>query len=82
MKKIFGTALLALAFASSAAASSSNDSTETDKTRTVKTTNAAAGAPQTDNRAQRRSGSTDCSPQRAGVRCNRPKPRKPWFFGD
>lgn len=25
--------------------------------------------------------STNCQPQSAGVRCNRPKPRKPWFFG-
>lgn len=25
--------------------------------------------------------STNCQPQNAGVRCNRPKPRKPWFFG-
>jgi hypothetical protein len=24
---------------------------------------------------------SDCQPQRAGVRCNRSKPRKPWFFG-
>jgi hypothetical protein len=23
----------------------------------------------------------DCDANRAGVRCNRPKPRKPWFFG-
>lgn len=24
---------------------------------------------------------TDCQPQRAGVKCSRRKPRKPWFFG-
>lgn len=24
---------------------------------------------------------TDCDANRAGVRCSRPKPRKPWFFG-
>ena len=24
---------------------------------------------------------TDCEPQRAGVRCRRPKPKKPWLFG-
>ncbi|HEV2862612.1 MAG TPA: hypothetical protein VGX48_16480 [Pyrinomonadaceae bacterium] len=24
---------------------------------------------------------TDCSPQRAGVRCSRPKPKKVWFWG-
>ena len=23
----------------------------------------------------------DCSPQRAGVRCSRPKPKKVWFWG-
>lgn len=23
----------------------------------------------------------DCDTKRAGVRCSRPKPRKPWFFG-
>jgi hypothetical protein len=25
--------------------------------------------------------SADCSPQRAGARCSRPKPRKVWFWG-
>jgi len=24
---------------------------------------------------------TNCDPNRAGVRCSRPKPKKPWFFG-
>ncbi len=24
---------------------------------------------------------TDCNPQRAGVRCRRKAPRKPWLFG-
>lgn len=24
---------------------------------------------------------SDCDPNRAGVRCSRPKPKKVWFFG-
>ena len=24
---------------------------------------------------------SDCDTKRAGVRCSRPKPKKPWFFG-
>ncbi len=35
---------------------------------------------QTDARVAKREGS-DCSPQRAGVRCSRPKAKKVWFWG-
>lgn len=31
-------------------------------------------------RAEGKAGA-DCEPKRAGTRCSRPKPRKPWFFG-
>ena len=31
--------------------------------------------------AQVKKEGSDCSPQRAGVRCSRPKPKKVWFWG-
>ena len=31
--------------------------------------------------AQAKKEGADCSPQRAGVRCSRPRPKKVWFWG-
>jgi len=31
--------------------------------------------------AQVKKDGSDCSPQKAGVRCSRPKPKKVWFWG-
>jgi hypothetical protein len=72
MRKVFSTALLALAFAVSASAGVAQEQSGT-KAQKDKSPAAATGA-------QKRDGN-DCSPQRAGVRCSRPKPKKPWFFG-
>lgn len=79
MRKVFSTALLAFAFAASASAGAAQEPSGT-KDQTGKSPAAAAGAQNPQGKAQKKDGN-DCSPQRAGVRCSRPKPRKPWFFG-
>jgi hypothetical protein len=80
MKKIFSTALLAAAFALTASAGAAHASGDEGKARREQTPAAASETGQATNAAQKKNG-TDCSPQRAGVRCSRPKPKKPWFFG-
>jgi|GEM_PF-3261522 len=80
MKRILSTALLAAAVAASASAGSAREGGNEVKARKDKAPAVAAEAGQAAGAAQKRSGN-DCSPQRAGVRCNRPKPKKPWFFG-
>jgi hypothetical protein len=80
MRKVFSTTLLAMAFTVSASAGAAQEPTGA-KVQKDKSPAAAAGAQNSQDKAQKKDGS-DCSPQRAGVRCSRPKPKKPWFFGD
>jgi len=72
MRKFLCTALLALAFFVPAAAAQDSGSVKAQKESGQATERAAK---------QRRKQGTDCDQNRAGVRCSRPKPRKPWFFG-
>ncbi|HZI19315.1 MAG TPA: hypothetical protein VEY09_12040 [Pyrinomonadaceae bacterium] len=78
MKRILSIALLATTLAATAGAAQA--ASEEGKARKGKAPAVAAEAGQAAGAAQKKDG-TDCSPQRAGVRCNRPKPKKPWFFG-
>jgi hypothetical protein len=77
MRKVFSTTLLALAFAVSAAAAQEQSGTKAQKDKSPA---AAAAAQNSPTKTQKKDGS-DCSAQRAGVRCSRPKPKNPWFFG-
>ena len=77
MRKIFTTTLLALAISASQGAAQGQSSAKVQKD---KSTPAATATQNSQNKAQKSEGK-DCSPQRAGVRCSRPKPKKPWFFG-
>jgi len=72
MRKFFCTALLALAFFVPAVAAKDSGSVKAQK-----------DGGQATEKAEKRKGKqgADCDPNRAGVRCSRPKPRKPWFFG-
>jgi uncharacterized membrane protein len=81
MKRILSTALLAAVFAVSASSSAAQAASDESKARKDKTPTVAAGTAREATAAQKKTG-PDCSPQRAGVRCSRPKPKKPWFFGD
>jgi hypothetical protein len=72
MRKFFCTALLALALFAPATSAQDSGSSKAQKD-TGQTTGKAA--------KQKGKAGTDCEPNRAGVRCSRPKPRKPWFFG-
>lgn len=76
MRKVFSTTLLALAFAVSAAAGVAPELSSASAQK-GKSPAAATGTP---DKTQKKDGS-DCAPQRAGVRCSRPKPKNPWFFG-
>ena len=71
MRKLCCAALLALTLCVPAAPAQDSGSTAT----TQKAATQAAGKSAT---PKAKSG-TDCT--RAGGRCNKPKPRKPWFFG-
>ncbi len=81
MKKFFSTTLLAFAFAVSASAVAAQESggakLQKDKSPAAATTTSTQ---KRQDKAQKGEGN-DCSPQRAGVRCSRPKPKNPWFFG-
>lgn len=81
MRKSSGIVLLAIAFAVSAPSAPAQSSNDASKTQTSKSSSASENATRPSDKAQKKAGG-DCSPQRAGVRCSRPKPRKPWFFGD
>ena len=72
MSKFFCAALLALAFTALPAAAKDSGSVKAQKDGGQATEKAAK---------QKGKQGTDCNPNRAGVRCSRPKPRKPWFFG-
>ncbi len=77
MRKVFSTTLLALAVSASVGAAQEPSGAKLQK---GKSPAAATGAQNPQDKAQKGEGN-DCSPQRAGVRCSRPKPKKPWFFG-
>jgi hypothetical protein len=79
MRRVFSTTLLALAFAVSASAGAAQESSGA-KAQKEKSPAAATGAQNQQDKARKKDGS-DCSAQRAGVRCSRPKPKNPWFFG-
>ena len=79
MRKVFSTTLLALAFAVPASAAAAQEATGA-KAQKDKSPAAATAAQNPQAKAQKKDGS-DCAPQRAGVRCSRPKPKNPWFFG-
>jgi hypothetical protein len=79
MRKVFSTTLLAFAFAVSAAAGAAQEQSGA-KPQKDKSTAAAAGTQNPQDKARKKDGN-DCSAQRAGVRCSRPKPKNPWFFG-
>jgi Ni/Co efflux regulator RcnB len=81
MKKILSTALLSAAFALTTSAGAAHASDIEGKLRKEKAPAVVTEQTQTTNATQQKKGGTDCSPQRAGVRCSRPKPKKPWFFG-
>ena len=72
MRKLFCVALLALTLAAPAALAQDSGPTATQKSSTTQAAAEKATTPKA------KSG-TDCT--RAGGRCNKPKPRKPWFFG-
>ena len=72
MRRFFCTALLASAFFVPAAVAQDSGSVKAQKDGGQATEKAAK---------QKGKQGTDCNPNRAGVRCNRPKPKKPWFFG-
>lgn len=67
MKRL--TLILMLAALSVPAAAQAASQTQPSQTRPA----------QADARAKK--DGADCSPQRAGVRCSRPKPKKVWFWG-
>lgn len=74
MKRLFCAALLASALSVPAAlaqdSSSGSAAPQKDETQTAE----KEAKPKPKN-------GTDCSPNRAGGKCSKPKPRKPWFFG-
>jgi hypothetical protein len=78
MRKVFSTTLLALAFAVSASAGAAQESSGA---KVQKDKSAAAEGTQNSQDKARKKDGNDCSAQRAGVRCSRPKPKNPWFFG-
>lgn len=75
MKRLFCAALIASALSVPAAFGQESGSAATQKEAAQTATQSAE---KTDK--QKAKNGTDCS-QRPGARCNKPKPRKPWFFG-
>ncbi|HEX6185636.1 MAG TPA: hypothetical protein VFZ44_17240 [Pyrinomonadaceae bacterium] len=72
MKRLTCAALLAFAFAVPAAVAQDSGSAKAQKTGGQATEKAAK---------QKAKEGADCDTSRAGVRCNKPKPKKVWFFG-
>ena len=72
MKRLTCAALLAFVFVVPAAVAQDSGS--------VKTQKAAAQATEKASKQKAKEGA-DCDTSRAGVRCNKPKPKKVWFFG-
>lgn len=73
MKKLFCAALLASTLSVSAASAQDSSSAPTPQKDSAQAADKSA-------KPRPKSG-TDCSPNRAGAKCNKPKQRKPWFFG-
>lgn len=72
MKKILCAALLASTFVVPATFAQDAGSAKAQK----------AGAQATEKASkQKAKEGADCDTSRAGVRCNKPKPKKVWFFG-
>ena len=76
MKRLFFAALIASALCVPAALGQDSGSAAARKDATQTATQASD---KTDK--QKAKSGTDCSQNRAGGRCSKPKPRKPWFFG-
>jgi hypothetical protein len=76
MKRLFFAVLIASALSVPAALGQESGSAAPQK-------DAAQTATQATDKLdkQKAKSGTDCSQNRAGGRCNKPKPRKPWFFG-
>lgn len=72
MKRLFCAALLALTFAVPATFAQSTGSAKSQKANEQAAEKASK---------QKTKEGSDCDTNKAGVRCSRPKPRKPWFFG-
>ena len=71
MKRLTCAALLAFAFAVPGLAQDSSS---------VRAQKAAVQTTEKASKQKAREGQ-DCEPNRAGVRCSRPKPKKVWFWG-
>lgn len=71
MKRLAYATLLAFAFVVPASAQDANSA------------KAQKGGGQATEKAAKQKGKegTDCDPNKAGVRCSRPKPKKVWFWG-
>ena len=72
MKRLTCAALLAFAFAVPATVAQDSGSAKPQKAAAQTTEKAAK---------QKVKEGADCDTSRAGVRCNKPKPKKVWFFG-
>ena len=72
MKRLTCAALLAFAFAVPATFAQDSGSAKSQKAAGQATEKAAK---------QKTKEGADCDTSRAGVRCNKPKPKKVWFFG-
>lgn len=72
MKRLTCAALLAFAFAVPATFAQDSGSAKPQKAATQTTEKASK---------QKVKEGADCDTSRAGVRCNKPKPKKVWFFG-
>ena len=72
MKKLTCAALLAFAFIVPATFAQDSGSAKSQKETGQATEKAAK---------QKAKEGADCDTSRAGVRCNKPKPKKVWFFG-
>ena len=80
MRKVISSVALAVALAASASSGVAQGGRDVNSGKS-KPVPAAAEAGKSASKVEKGAGK-DCSPQRAGVRCSRPKPKKPWFFGD
>lgn len=72
MKRFLGAVLVASALLVPAALAQSSEPAQALK----------SNAPRTERASKQKSKEgQDCDTNRAGVRCNKPKPKKVWFFG-
>lgn len=73
MRRLTCAALLAFTLAVPAAFAQDSGTAKPEKASAAQTAEKAS--------KQKARESADCDPTRAGVRCNKPKPKKVWFFG-